>query len=135
MSVKQKVLTALEKLGHTNGTAAVDKGNVNALLHEYFIASTMSSYAEKRRDAAKKAIADYGINVDAVKAGDTVNVLSSKEYTLAIKAANPPWKVDITAFMTSLTKQGVKKHIIDKAEADATSKGTSAKTWVIAPIE
>lgn len=97
MSLRVKVTTALDRIGKLNGTAPPSSQDpLNEPMHEYLIASTMASYADARKKAARRVLDDAlstdqldhieGVKTTTAKKGigNTVTIALSSDYQLVV---------------------------------------------------
>lgn len=105
-TIKIKVATAVDKIGKTNGTAPPPSIDNRAnIAHEYFIASTIASICEKRKEAAKKAAQEAGILGEDYVAGETRMVYDNETMTIAAKTNNPAERLDAKTLRVELIKE------------------------------
>lgn len=105
-AIKIKVSSAFDKIGKTNGTANPDPiSNLAPIAHELFIAYTLSSMAEKRKELAKVAAQNAGIVLED-PVPDTTKTTYENDHMLVIAKTNKASQsLDATMLKNELTKR------------------------------
>lgn len=140
-----KLAQAFTKLGVSNGTAPPTltpppalKGNnaaidawmtKNQAAWEFGCAQQLASMADARYKAAKVNAEAAGVftGIDKLNPGETGMLFDNQSLTIGAKINNAPSRLDKAALAVALSKAGVKRDVIEKCMAEATSAGTPAK--------
>lgn len=144
--LKSKVNAALEKIGHTNGTAPAESQDpIDAVAHEYNVASQMASYAEKRKEVAKKALigslgGDATNKLENVKAvvakkelSDTITIASAANHVVTAQVKIGASYLDAASLKVELMKKMGSEEVqalIDRH----TKRRDPSVTWVIGEL-
>jgi hypothetical protein len=134
--------TELRSLGLVKGTPFAppkSQDPFDRLLHEYFVASVMSSIGENRKKIAKEMIEQEregeiaALAAEAIKqmAMQTSAIIQTEHYIATMKCAKPVEAVDNTAFQNELIKLGVDQVTIAKALNAAQKTRAPAKTLTV----
>lgn len=131
-AIKIKAASAFDKIGKQNGTAPPQsKDNRFSVAYEFFIASTLASIANKRKEVAKAEAERMGILGEAYTEGSTKQVYSSEEFDIVAKTASAAARLDKAKLMTELIKEvGESKAIKIVAKATTTNKPATSFEFV-----
>jgi hypothetical protein len=144
-TIKEKVMTALDKIGNVNGTAApTSQDPIVADVHEYNVATMGESHFKARRDKAKKKLEKQLNQVQLKKinkaiedtindgAGTTVTLIDTDTYTVQLETKNGQSFVDIEALKVILMRRF--KLDATKCEAlfeEVTKRRNPAQSWKV----
>lgn len=144
-SIKEKIATALDKIGNVNGTAApTSQDPIVTVVHEYNVATIGESHFKARRDKAKKAldkaltepqkkkISKAVADTIASQMGTTVNVIDTEHYKVLIETKNGASFIDTDKLKVILMTRF--KLDATKAEAlfeEVTSRRAPAQSWKV----
>lgn len=136
-AIQIKVVEALDKIGHTNGTglplvshpadlttnADIAKFHDERLAtFELMIAQQIASYADKRVTKAKsKVIEQYKDIVEAIKPGSS-NTIVRGNTALNVEVRNPPARLDRALLTTAMAKRNISMSDIE----DILSEGSGS---------
>lgn len=145
--LKAKINAALSKIGTTNGTAPKQSQDpLDALAHEYNVASSIVSIAEKRKEIAKKALLD-GLSETATKAlndkkaavaktevSDNVDLGSGAHNSISAQVKIGASYLDVAALRVELKKY-MPTDDVDKMFEAATKRRDPSVTINITELE
>lgn len=143
MSLKASLNSILEKLGRDGPTAPrPSQDNVDAAAHEYNVAAFISSYGDKRKDLAKKALVSALGPATAQKLVDEQESVANNEISNTIElavAAHHSVSAQVKIGATYLDTQSLKVELMKKmkaVEVDAlferhTKRRTPSVTYVV----
>ncbi len=136
--LKAKVNAALEKIGTTNGTAAKPSQDpADKAAHEYNVASQMASYADKRKDNAKKALLDVlseaaSAKLEAAKkqvikteVSDKVTIIDSEHHVVVAAVNNGASFLDVDSLKVALLKKMTSDEVNALFEANTKRRAPS----------
>lgn len=143
-SLKVKVNTALSKVGTTNGTAPeVSQDPLDALAHEYNVASQGESYFKARREKAKtdmmtsvlipstQGILDAALkDVKRTEQGGTTRLATSKHHVISVMLKNGATYLDDTALKNDLMRL-LKPEQVNTLFAKHTKRREPSQSWVV----
>lgn len=97
-SVRAAIRNALERIGHYNGHACPQsQSNVDALLHEAFVAAEGANHFKNRQEAARKALLDEHVDADRLDEAVTrVTKTKTSEGFIGVTGDVYALQVDIT---------------------------------------
>lgn len=117
-TIKEKVMTALDKIGTVNGTAApTSQDPIVADVHEYNVATMGESHFKARRDKAKKKLEKQLNQVQLKKiknavedtieigAGTTVTLIDTDTYIVQLETKNGQSYVDMDELRVILMRR------------------------------
>ena len=132
LQIKAKLTSKFAELGNKNGTASPDSTDNRAkIAHEFFVADTLRSVANKRYEDAKKAAAEAGLLADDPVPSSTVVTYENEHVTISAKTANPAQRLDPNLLKTKLMlKLGAAE--AEKLVSQATVTSKPATSYIFA---
>lgn len=143
MSIKAKVMAALDKIGNHNGHAApTSQDPLVPLLHEYYVCTDAESYFKKRREVAKKKLEKEltpahtkaldkvikGVKDNGV--GDTALILETDPYFLNVECKNGATYVDLPALKVKLlTEHKMNATVVEALIEGVTLRRDPSQSW------
>lgn len=106
LQIKAKLSQRFADLGNKNGTAPLDStDNRASIAHEFYVADSLRSMANKRYEVAKKAAENAGMLLDDPIAGSTVVTYENEHVSLSAKVASPVKRLDTSKLSSALMKK------------------------------
>lgn len=128
---KANIALAFAKIG-TKGSTERPASDDNrwSVAYEYFIAATLSSIADKRKENAKKAAQEAGI-LTVPEPGETASSYDNEHLQIIAKTNNPASRLDATILSNELSKElGVDKARKIIAKATVNNKPATSYEFV-----
>lgn len=138
---------ALEKIGNTDAQSAPESQDpMDAVLHEYFVASIGESYFTKRRETAKKTMLgllsdesngriDKAVaNTVKLSSGQAATISEAQHYALQLTTKNGAAYFDMDAFMNALRKK-VAPEIVDEAVKAGQKRRDPTRSYTVTTRE
>lgn len=135
LSLKHRLLTALQSIGNTKDTAP-PKGNNNKdpLLHEYFIATEAASYFDKRKKAILKTIEDQFIDDKNIEPSSNYVLAKTPHYVLTLETNAGQHRINRAKIGTALFKRGWKEKDVEDFLEEITTKTRPSRTVRSVPV-
>lgn len=140
--IQLSVVTALDKIGKTNGTklpeceipsTATTNEQINLFqaereaIHELAVAAQIQSYAETRNRKAKEAVNKMFPEIASLKPGSTT-AINRGNCTVMIERRLPSARLDSAMLVSALAKRGWTTEDIEKLISES-SKETAPATY------
>jgi hypothetical protein len=138
--LRAKLRAAMDKVGRTNGHACPQSAsNVDAHMHELFVAAESLAYWKTRFDEAKEAALDAAITptelddivtrVTKNMQGETAILADGELYQLQMSLSKPSERFDKTKMHNYMRVElALSSDVINRAFASATTLASPAKT-------
>jgi hypothetical protein len=106
LQIKAKLTSKFAELGNKNGTASPNSTDNRAkIAHEFFVADTLRSVANKRYEDAKKAAAEAGLLADDPVPSSTVVTYENEHVTISAKTASAARRLDGKKLSAALIRE------------------------------
>lgn len=137
MQMQAKISKTLDAFKDTS----TSQDPIDSVAGEYAIADAIASYANSRKDRAKKhLVATISKDIDATKTraekhlSKQSTTLQGAEKLVIISCNAPAQKIDVDALCNALIKRGVSLDLINAAKEIARTYASPATSFTIAQV-
>lgn len=145
MTIKEKIVGALDKIGHTNGHAVPPvQDPIVSDIHEYNVATIGESHFKARREKAKKKLEGHMsdlhkkeltkaiVNVKKNEQGETVSMFETEPYTVQVDLKNGASFLDVSLLkVTLMKKHKMKANEVEALIEDCTDRRDPSQSWKV----